>query len=219
MSYGTANDTHSHVKSEEEEQVDMFVYSHGLSTAEANEIFRRVGPNELPEKSVPRWYTFISLFWQPMPIMIWIAVIIEALIGNYDDMGILLFIQFANASIAFYETTKAEDAVAKLKSTLKPRASVKRDGKWIDIDATKLVPGDLVALANGANIPADCRINEHTVDVDESQLNGESLPRTVVRGDQVMMGSVIVRGECEATVECTGADTFFGRTASLLQVS
>ena len=61
-----------------------------------------------------------------MPIMIWIAAIIEGAISNYIDMAILLFIQFANASIAFYETTKAEDAVAALKASLKPEATVKR---------------------------------------------------------------------------------------------
>jgi H+-transporting ATPase len=61
-----------------------------------------------------------------MPMMIWVAAIIEAAISNYIDMGILLFIQFANASIAFYETTKAEDAVAALKASLKPEATVKR---------------------------------------------------------------------------------------------
>ena len=80
----------------------------------------------MPEKVIPLWYVFVSLLWQPMPIMIWIAAIIEGAISNYIDMAILLFIQFANASIAFYETTKAEDAVAALKASLKPEATVKR---------------------------------------------------------------------------------------------
>jgi len=207
MSYGAADET---------EKVDLFVYSHGLTSSEAEALLKKYGPNALPEKTLPKWYVFLSLLWQPMPIMIWIAVIIEAAIGNYVDMAILLFIQFANAGIAFYETTKAEDAVAELKRSLQPKAEAKRDGKWETMDATLLVPGDLVKLHSGANIPADCRVNEGTVDVDESQLNGESLPRTVVKADQVLMGSTVARGECEATVEFTGAETFFGRTASLL---
>jgi H+-transporting ATPase len=194
-----------------------FKPSHGLSTAEAEEIFQRVGPNCLPEKVVPKWYVFVSLLWQPMPIMIWMAALIEGVIGDYDDMGILLFIQFANASISFYESNKAEDAVAKLKESLKPMCDVFRDGRFIEMNANYLVPGDLVKLGSGGNVPADCRINDGQIDVDESQLNGESLPRMAGRGDEVLMGSIVDRGECEATVTATGAETFFGRTATLLQ--
>jgi H+-transporting ATPase len=63
-----------------------------------------------------------------MPLMMWAAAIIEAGIENWIDFAILIFIQFANASIAFYEITKAADAVAALKKSLKPLATVKRDG-------------------------------------------------------------------------------------------
>eukprot|EP01034_Spumella_vulgaris_P039740 gene39740-49112_t len=152
-----------------------------------------------------------------MPVMIWLAAIVEAAISNWIDMSILLFIQFANASIAFYETTKAEDAVAALKASLKPEATVKRDGKWRNIDASMLVPGDLVLLASGSAIPADCRVNHGTIDVDQAQLTGESLPVTMYDDSACMMGSTVVRGEVEGTVEFTGVDTFFGKTASLLQ--
>jgi len=136
-------------------------------------------------------------------------------------MSILLFIQFANAGIAFYEVNKAGDAVEALKASLKPEATVKRDGKWRNIAARELVPGDLVLLASGAAVPADCRVNPNeqgnaTVDVDQSQLTGESLPVTVYMSDKCLMGSTVARGEAEGTVEFTGADTFFGKTASLL---
>jgi len=136
---------------------------------------------------------------------------------NYVDMSILLFIQFANASIGFYEITKAGDAVAALKKSLKPMATVKRDEKWSDIDAGLVVPGDMVLLASGSAIPADCRINAGQIDVDQSQLTGESLPVTLYGGDSCKMGSTVVRGEVEGTVEFTGSNTFFGKTAFLLQ--
>jgi H+-transporting ATPase len=111
-----------------------------------------------------------------MPIMIWIAAIIEAGIQNWIDMAILFFIQFANASIGYYEITKAGDAVAALKKSLKPVATVKRDGKFVNMDAALLVPGDLVLLASGSAVPADCRVNEGEIEVDEAALTGESLP-------------------------------------------
>ena len=70
-------------------------------------------------------YIFIEQLWQPMPVMIWMAAIVEAGIQNYADMAILLFIQFANASIGFYEITKAGDAVAELKASLQVRNTSK----------------------------------------------------------------------------------------------
>jgi H+-transporting ATPase len=194
-----------------------FEFSHGLTTMAAVEKLKIHGKNELPEKIVPKWYIFVSQLWQPMPIMIWIAAIVEAGIQNWLDMGILLGIQFANASIGYYEITKAGDAVAALKSQLKAKATVKRDGKWENIDATFVVPGDLVLLAAGSAIPADCRVNEGQIEVDQAALTGESLPVTMYKGDTCMMGSTVARGEQEGTVEFTGANTFFGKTASLLQ--
>ena len=65
-------------------------------------------------------------------------------------------------------------------------------------------------------MPADCRVNHLEIDVDQAALTGESLPVTFYKNDSAKMGSTVVRGEVEATVEFTGADTFFGKTASLL---
>merc|ERR1712072_1466367 len=142
-------------------------------------------------------------------------------------MGILLFINFANAAIGFYETTKAADAVEALKKSLKPKATVRRDGKWQVIDGTTVVPGDMVLLASGSAMPADCRVNVKIrapgsevvisqIDVDQAALTGESLPVTLYEGDKTLMGSTVVRGETEGTVEYTGSNTFFGKTAALL---
>merc|ERR1719203_2201838 len=164
-----------------------------------------------------------------MPLMIFFAAAIEWAIGNLPDMGILLFINFANAAIGFYETTKAADAVEALKNSLKPKATVKRDGKWQEIDGRTVVPGDMVLLASGSAMPADCRVNTRDeervkqpdlviaqIDVDQAALTGESLPVTLYEGDKTLMGSTVVRGETEGTVEFTGSNTFFGKTAALL---
>ena len=181
-------------------EVDNFVFNHvGLTSAEAAERLIKYGRNELPEHVDPKWLIFLRQFWAPMPIMIWVAIIIEAGIQNWIDMGILLLIQFANASISFYETTKAGDAVAALKSSLKPTATVKRDGEWKNIDGATVVPGDMVLLASGSAIPADCRVNGSEIDVDQAALTGESLPVTFYKGDSCKMGSTVVRGEVEVS--------------------
>jgi H+-transporting ATPase len=198
---------------------DNFVFSHGITSQEAKRLLEVHGRNELPEKVIPKWYIFVSQLWQPMPIMIWIAAIVEAGIQNWLDMSILLAIQFTNASIGYYEITKAGDAVAALKKSLKPSATVKRDGKFEVIDAALLVPGDLVLLGSGSAVPADCRVNHGEIEVDEAALTGESLPVTKFQNSSCKMGSTVVRGEVEGTVEFTGANTFFGKTAALLGVS
>jgi magnesium-transporting ATPase (P-type) len=162
----------------------------------------------------------VLVFWQltgPMPIMLWMAAIIEAVIGNYGDMGILLGIQFINAGISFYETTKAGNAVKALKASLKPQATVKRDGKWQNLEAGLVVPGDLVKLAAGSAVPADTYVNEGEIEVDQSAMTGESLPVKFRPGDVCKMGSTVTRGETDGTVETTGQNTFFGKTAAMLQ--
>ncbi|GLI68820.1 hypothetical protein VaNZ11_013324 [Volvox africanus] len=194
-----------------------FTPSEGLTSEEAAELLKVHGRNELEEKVTPSWLIFVKQLYQPMPIMIWIAAIIEAAIQNWPDFGILMGIQFINATLGWYETTKAGNAVAALKASLKPQATARRDGKWVNLDAALLIPGDLVLLASGSNVPADCLINHGTVDVDQAALTGESLPVTMHKGDSAKMGSTVVRGETEATVEFTGKNTFFGKTAAMLQ--
>lgn len=200
-----------------EKNEELLPPSHGLTSAEAEERLLKYGRNELPEKHTPGWVIFLKCLWGPMPIAIWIACIIEFALQNWPDGGILLGIQFANATIGWYETTKAGDAVAALKQSLKPLATVHRDGKWGNIDAALVVPGDLVKLAAGSAIPADCTINEGQIDVDEAALTGESLPVTMTTEHMPKMGSTVVRGEVDGTVQFTGLHTFFGKTALLLQ--
>ena len=195
----------------------IFKYSYGISEVEANVLLKIHGYNILPEKIVPKWYIFLTIIIEPMPVMIWFSILIEAGLSKWMDMSILLAIQIANASIAFYETNKANEAVAALKASLSPQATVKRDNKWRTIDTIHLVPGDLILLSTGSAVPADCRINMGTVEIDQSSITGESVPVMMYQGDSCKMGSTVSRGEVEATVEYTGANTSFGKTAALLQ--
>lgn len=201
------------------EPTKIFTPSKGLTSERAAQLLIEHGRNELEDKKKAKWLIFLEQLWAPMPIMIWIAAITEGAIRNFPDMGILLAIQFINASLGYYEITKAGDAVEALKKSLKPLATVKRDGKFKPIDAALLVPGDLVLLCAGSAIPADCIVNDGTIEVDQSALTGESLPVTMYKGSDVKMGSNVVRGEVEGTVEFTGSKTFFGTTAKMLQMN
>ena len=177
----------------------------GLTSAEAEILMEKWGPNELPEKKKSKCELLTEQFMQPMPLMITAAFVIEGLLANYVDMVLLLILNIVNCGLAYYEASKAADAIAALKSSLKPAAQVKRDGKWENIDAKYLVPTDVVALNAGAAVPADCTIIAGHIDVDQAALTGESLPVTMMAGGQPKMGSTVVRGEVSAVVTFTGA--------------
>ena len=202
----------------EKEFPDLLPDSEGLTTEEAEALLKEHGKNELTEKSTPSWLIFLKCLWGPMPFMLWAAAIIEMALENYIDGGILFGILFANAIIGWYETMKAGNAVRALKESLKPSATVKRDGKWVTMDATLLVPGDLVKLAAGSAVPADCSIHhgQGPIDVDEAALTGESLPVSMDHTHMPKMGSNVVRGEVDGTVQFTGMKTFFGKTAMMI---
>lgn len=190
----------------------------GLTSDEARARLDRFGFNELAEKKVNICLKFLSYFWGPMPIMIWIAILVEFLNADWPDFGVLLFLQIVNGCVGFYEELNAGNAVAALKESLAAKANVKRDNVFKIIDARELVPGDLINIKLGDIVPADVKLMEDggEMEVDQAALTGESLPITAYPGDSLKMGSTIKRGENEAHVEYTGANTFFGKAASMV---
>eukprot|EP00929_Paragymnodinium_shiwhaense_P000048 TRINITY_DN10016_c0_g1_i1.p1 TRINITY_DN10016_c0_g1~~TRINITY_DN10016_c0_g1_i1.p1 ORF type:complete len:842 (+),score=194.22 TRINITY_DN10016_c0_g1_i1:111-2636(+) len=189
----------------------------GLTTAQAEKLRGEYGLNMIAEKERNRLKEFLKHFWGPMPIMIWTAILIELVKGDLMDMAVLLTLQLANGLIAWYEDSKAGDAIAALKNTLAPTCTVRRDGKWQAMAAKHLVPGDVVSLALGGNVPGDCMVLDgKPIQVDQSAMTGESLPVTMRKGDTAKMGSNVVSGEAEAMVVATGAQTFFGKTAAMI---
>ncbi|KAF1785053.1 P-type ATPase, cytoplasmic domain N [Phytophthora cactorum] len=189
----------------------------GLSTVEASRRLKIFGPNELESKEKSPWVKLAEQFWGPMPIMIWLAILVEAITKDMPDFFVLLFLQLLNGTVGWYEELKAGNAVAALKASLKPEAQVIRDGVHQTINAALLVPGDRITLSAGSAVPADCDLCEgNPVQIDQAALTGESFPVTMATGDNAKMGSTVVRGEVEAVVSATGGQTFFGKTASLI---
>ncbi|GAB5354511.1 hypothetical protein AAMO2058_000124700 [Amorphochlora amoebiformis] len=208
----------------EEKKTDLLhTGSGGLTSQEAAERLAEYGYNELPEKEENIILKFLSFFWGPMPIMIWLAAGVElaqCLSGrteHWPDFGVLIGLQIVNGTVAFLEEYNAGNAIAELKASLAPKANVKRDGKFRIIKARELVPGDIVMLQIGGVVPADVRlIGDFELSIDQAALTGESLPVTMREGDTAKMGSTVRRGEMEAMVVKTGADTFFGRAAGMV---
>jgi len=190
----------------------------GLTTSEAHNRLQQYGYNEIAEKKVNPLLKLLSYFWGPIPWMIEVAVILSALVRHWPDFFIILLLLLANAAVGFWEEYQAGNAIAALKAKLAVRTRVRRDGKWTTMAARELVPGDVIRVRLGDIIPADaCLLEGDPVEVDQSALTGESLPVTRKTSETVYSGSITRQGEIDALVYGTGQNTYFGKTAQLVQ--
>lgn len=190
----------------------------GLSVVEAQERLKQVGPNCLEEEKESTWRRIASCFWGPIPWMIEVAAILSIAVRHWPDFFIITFLLIANAVIDYWNEHKASNALNALKSQLAMKARALRDGIWHEIEASELVPDDVIRIRLGDVIPADATLVEgEYLSVDQAALTGESLPVSRKVGDQVYSGSIAKQGEMIARVDKTGSHTFFGRTAKLVE--
>ena len=190
----------------------------GLSAAEAQQRLEQFGRNALEEKRVSPLTKFLSYFWGPIPWMIEVAAVLSALVRHWDDFVIILALLIFNAVIGFWQEFKAANALEALKSQLALKARALRDGQWGEVDAAELVPGDIIRLRLGDIIPADAKLFDGDyLSIDQSALTGESLPVSKKAGEIAYSGSVAKQGEMLAVATATGGETFFGRTAKLVE--
>jgi H+-transporting ATPase len=190
----------------------------GLTAAEAAKRLTQYGPNEIAEKAANPFLKFLGYFWGPIPWMIEAAVILSAVVRHWLDFGVIALLLCTNAIVGFWEEHQAGNAIAALKSQLAVNARVRRDGKWLNPKVAELVPGDVVRMRLGDVVPADARLLAgDPIEVDQSALTGESLPVTRKSGEAVFSGSIIRQGETDAIVYATGAKTYFGKTAALVE--
>jgi H+-transporting ATPase len=192
----------------------------GLTQIEAQTRLKQYGLNQLPEQKTNPLLKFLSYFWGPIAWMIEVAAILSALVHHWEDFVIILALLLMNAGVGFWEEFQAGNAIAALKATLALQSRVKRDGKWTTIPAREVVPGDLLHVRIGDIISADARLLEgDPVQVDQSALTGESLPVTRKPGEAIYSGSVLKQGEVDALVYATGQNTYFGKTAHLVETA
>jgi H+-transporting ATPase len=202
----------------EELQAKLESSSDGLTQAEAAKRLAQYGPNEIEEKKDNPFLKFLTYLWGPIPWMIEAAVVLSALAQHWPDFGIILVLLLTNAVVGFWEEHQAGNAIAALKAKLAVEARVRRDGKWVTPPARELVPGDVIRVRLGDIVPADARLLDgDSIEVDQSALTGESLPATRKPGEAVFSGSIVRQGEISALVYATGANTYFGKTAELVQ--
>jgi len=190
----------------------------GLSGAEADRRLAADGPNAIAEAKTHPLVMFLSYFWAPIPWLIEVALVLSLILQHWPDVIIIAVLLLMNGFVGFYEEHQAADTIAALKKSLATTAHVRRDGNWVDVPVAQLVIGDLIHVALGDVVPADVRIlDDAHVSVDQSALTGESLPASRTTGEQLYSGSILTRGQANALVYATGADSFFGKTTALVQ--
>jgi H+-transporting ATPase len=191
----------------------------GLRGDEAERRLREHGPNAVKEEPRRSWLVFLGKLWAPVPWMLEAAIALELLLGRRGEAAAVTALLLFNALVSFAQEHRAQRALALLRERLTVQTRVRRDGRWRQIPAQELVPGDVIHLRVGDLVPADARLADGQLLVDQSPLTGESLPKDLAPGDTAYAGAVVKRGESTAEVAATGARTYFGKTAELVRTA
>ena len=191
----------------------------GLSSQEAARRLSQIGPNVVVEPYVSPVVKVLRRFWEPVAWMLEAAIVLQLAIGERTEALIIGVLLCFNVALGVFHEGRAGEALAALKSKLALKASVKRDGQWIDIPAAGLVPGDIVRLALGGVVPADARVLDGSVLLDQSTLTGESVAVEISAEKTAYAGALVRRGAATAEITATGNRTYFGKTAELVRIA
>jgi P-type Ca2+ transporter type 2C len=204
----------------------------GLPETEAARRLDEHGPNELTEAGVKSpWRILAEQFTSLLIIILVIAAVVSAALGDLEDAIAILAIVILNGALGFRQEYKAEKTMSALRKLAAPIVRVRRGGDVREAPAAELVPGDIVLIEAGNVVPADARLLESaSLRVQEAALTGESEPveKTVAtltapdvgladRVNMLFMGTAASYGRGEAVVTATGMDTELGKIAGMVQ--
>ena len=202
----------------------------GLNAETATRRLAEHGPNRLPEtKQRSALMRLLAQFHNVLIYVLLAAALVTAFLQHWLDTAVIIGVVVVNALIGFVQEGKAEDALAAIRQMLSPRSMVIRDGRRLTIDATEIVPGDIMPLQAGDKIAADLRILQaRGLRIEEAALTGESVPVEKTRGpcpeDAILAdrhsmaysGTLIAAGQGLGVVTATGAETELGQISTLV---
>ena len=198
----------------------------GLTSEDAAQRLRQLGPNALGTHRVSAWAVVLRQIRNPILVLLLAAALVSGLTGGSTNALIIAVIVAASVGLGFVNEYRAERAMAALRAQITQEAEVRRDGQVTQLPVMDLVPGDVVALRVGAIVPADLRLlTADDLECDEGVLTGESMPVAKSAGlavgdeprDQpgcALMGTVVHQGYGTGVVVTTGARTAFGQIAA-----
>ncbi len=193
--------------------------ANGLSGAEAAKRLALFGHNEITEKKKNPFLEFLLRYWGPMPWLLELAMGLSFVLHHTLE-GIIIFVLLTvNAVIGHLHSRGSQKAIELLKKKLAIKAKALRDGKWGMQESRDLVPGDIISIGLGDIVPADAKIVSGGLSVDASALTGESLPVETHESDIIYSSAVVRRGTARCAVVNTGAHTYFGKTAELVNIA
>jgi magnesium-translocating P-type ATPase len=202
----------------------------GLSAAEAARRLAEYGPNDpAPSRQRSTVITLLLLFLNPLAIVLVIAAVFSAFLGQGVDTAIIVLVVILGNAINFWQTYRSERAIARLREAVTNTASIFRDGDWRELPRREVVPGDIVRVFAGDLVPGDAKlIQSKDLYVQQAALTGESLPvEKEVAADRsatdqpeaaymIFLGTSVVSGSAVAEVTATGPRTLFGGIAARL---
>lgn len=191
----------------------------GLTTEEVKERLAKYGRNEVSRELPSRMKILFGKFWGLVPWMLELAIVLDLVLKRWIEAIIIFGWLVFSALLGFFQENRAQKALALLRKRLIINTRVRRDSAWQIIPASELVPGDFVHLSIGDVVPADIKITDAQIQVDQSQLTGESLPVERKLGEIVYAGSLVTQGEAFGLVEATGLKTYYGRTVELVKLA
>lgn len=191
----------------------------GLGTRQAQARLQRFGSNEIADLHPGLLRRGLEKLWAPVPWMLETAIVLQLAFGRYLEAALVGLLVGFNAVVAMIQERRAQGALAMLKAKLTLTVNVCRDGAWTTLPSRDIVPGDLLQLSLGGVVPADARIVSGTLLLDQSMLTGESLAIEAGPGTSAFAGALVRRGEAQALVTATGANTHFGRAAELVKTA
>ena len=204
----------------------------GLSAEEARKRLEQYGPNQLQEPEQPGFFSrLLSQFMDPLIYVLAAAGVISVFLGEIGDACIIAAVAALNGAVGMIQEGKAKKALDALKKMTRLKAVVRRDQTEQEIDAAELVPGDLVVLDAGRQVPADLRLLwTEDLRAEESALTGEAAPVHKDAGfsaaaglpvgdrkNMAYMSSNVTAGRGIGMVTATGMDTEIGRIARLIR--
>ncbi len=190
----------------------------GLTTDEANRLLAVHGPNSLPRAKPPRLLVrVVAQLRDPMLLLLLLVGTFTTLTHDVTDTVIIAAVILVNTTLGLVQERRAHRAILALDDLAAPWAVVLRDGSRARIPAPEVVPGDALSLEAGDVVAADALVLEaHALQLDESAITGESLPRDCEAGETVEAGTVVTRGRGLSTVTRTGRSSGLGRIAALV---